>query len=385
MTSFAILLTIAFSAFIAFVAYQAGRMDSDVRHERLRMKRRWKLDDLSYDVLREPFTGLYDLTATIRAYVGMGIADVIDRLVLAICTDRRRASRLHRRAQKAEGLLARREARDARRAERIAEALDIVDDKPEEAFVMVHDLLLALGEQDLALVFMSPWVSSRLDFEHEERKRAHEFHRRAQKAEGALRRLKMKLIKKRVGGVLSAEDFDAVAVMSHEERPAWVARRAEELGIAHLLEMPPIPLTGHWTRGDRPAFDVVPAAKPLSDVTPKRTVTAMPGLDLSDLTGPLKCHETLSTGDLNSRPVECTREAGHDGQHMGRMFDAEFKWGLAVKPDFSGGVLEAMSAAMNECTACGGMNTEACLCGKEPLRCVCHPCDCIAAMVKVGS
>lgn len=301
MTAVAILLTIAFSAFIA---YQSGVVTSDERHERLRMTRRWKLDDLSYDVLREPFTGLYDLTGTIRAYVGMGIADVIDRLVLAISTDRRRATRLHRRAQKAEGLLARREARDARRAERIAEALAIVDDEPENAISEVYGLLRREGEHDLALIFGTDWVDKRVVIGFDaERDRSIRLHRRAQKAESELAR--------------TTERLKWHCFKCSEE-----AQEAGERPAVAPPKTPPIPVTGYCVgvlTAVGNAFDILPAAKPLSDITLKQPVTAMPGLDLSGLTGPLMCLEK-SPGDEDDPedpPVTCTREKGHDGDHEG--------------------------------------------------------------------
>lgn len=254
---------IATIAVVSLGAYQAGEMASDTRHERIRMKRRWKFDDLSSDVLRNPFDGLYDLTTTLRAYESFGVASVIDRLMAALHTERTSATALHRRAQKAEGLLARREAK-----------LEM------------------------------------------ERDRARKLHRRAQKAEGALRRIKWKVLKNGPAGILSAEDHAAFAADVEaflEKDKGYPYQRATlrdslktrtqvnvtesgdlvSIGV-HFdptvvrdsipkAPMPPIPVNGYWTGT---AADLLPAAKPLSDISVKGPVTALPGLDLSGLTGP---------------------------------------------------------------------------------------------------
>lgn len=371
---------------VAYFAFSLGVIATSYRLT-CEQAESWQIGNAYELAMTEPDKGLQAIAGILRRNEKHALANAIDfagsSLVDWRHDEAERASTFHRRAQKAEGLLARRES----------------------------DLTKA-------------------------RARASRMHRRAQKAEGALRRLKRKVISRRATGVLTAADYasfppDFVAYHTgqYEVQAREVLEHIAAKPCCHSIylddaappEDPPIECTkpnhhegdhegvspnGHvtWpkkgfdrlldrirveptTLGIAGTFDVVPAAKPLSDVTPKRTVTAMPGLDLSGLTGTPMCHATIPSGLLNHEPVACTRESGHEGPHSSGANGSRVEWGFfmptkpaepAVKPDFSGGVLEAMSAAMNECTACGGTLTEACICGKEPLRCVCHPCDCKA-------
>jgi hypothetical protein len=300
MTAIATLSLLVALALVAFVSYQAGVTTSDYRHETARMKRRWKFDSLADEVLRKPFDGILGLSNKLFTYVSVGVANVIDKLVTAIHTERTRATRLHRRAQKAEGLLARRKAKLER-----------------------------------------------------ERDRARKLHRRAQKAEGELQRvterLKWHCFKcseeaREAGSATvksdSEDDRELFAWMQSvhvpgttvlAERPVKVASRKVRDEITfddataeavEILKMPPIQVNGYWTSAltaGGNAFDVLPAAKPLS---------ALP--DIFRPIDPPTCGD-MSPGnwdDPDDFPVRCSREKGHEGKHAGGTRCGTIEWGL---------------------------------------------------------
>jgi hypothetical protein len=223
MTALATLSLFVAVALVALVSYQFGVTVSDYRHETARMTRKWKIFDLCTEVLREPFAGISELALTLSAVGHNSVANVIDRLVLEIHTGRTRATALHRRAQRAEGLLARRATRDAKRAAKIEEALDLVDDEPTKAYDLLYDLFRKTGEHDLALVLSVLLVDARLDVEIEHRTRARKFHRRAQKAEGEAERAQRQLAN----------------ILSWSPDAKWqgrASRRAVEDYLAHELQ-----------------------------------------------------------------------------------------------------------------------------------------------------
>lgn len=283
---------------VFWVGYMHGSTMLDVRSERAKQRQLWRHEDAYELSLKAPDEALQAIVSALREDGQRVLANAVDAMGIALVDWRHdeteRASKLHRRAQKAEGLLARREA-------------------------------------DLTKT----------------RDRASRMHRRAQKAEGALRRLKWKVLKNGCVGILSAEDHDAFA----NDVAAYLGRNdgypyqrkalqdslkartqvdVHESGNTVAIGVrfdPKVPATTHGVAG---TFDVVPAAKPLSDVTPKQPVTAMPGLDLSGLTGPLKCHATLPSGLLNYEPVVCRRESGHEGPHSSDANGSRVEWGFFI-------------------------------------------------------
>lgn len=275
-------------ALVAFVSYHAGEFIRSYGRDA-------RISNVYELALKEPPKGLEAVVSILREHDEHLLANSVNAICLTfwdqLADEMDRSSRLHRRAQKAEGLLARRAARDAKRAAKIEEALDLVDDEPKEAFGMVHDMLQKNGEQDLALVFASPWLVSRIAFEREHGTRARKLHRRAQKAEGALRRLKWKVLKNGPAGILSAEDHAAfaadVAAFLEKDKGYPYQRAALQDSLKTRTQvsvtesgdlvsigvhfdpsvvrdsipkapMPPIPVTSYWTG---PALDIGRAKK----------------------------------------------------------------------------------------------------------------------------